>query len=197
MKREKEKPFWLGLCFGRLIKDFTVLFPFCINSVVAIPFYWICMIWALLTSCSGEGPGHCCPYGWARLGRVPVGGTRSREAAAVVALGQPPLLAPGSGWSRHGEGETELAVLETGFNKYFGTRTILLQAEIFLRREAEGSLKMAHVVYRVAAWCLKPSPASAGCCVVVTRNYPFIMMWTVLSVPNISLACLISSLKAC
>lgn len=54
--------------------------------------------------------------------RVPVGGTRRREAAAVVALGPASLLGSRDqleqAWRRR---ETELAVLETGFNKYFGT----------------------------------------------------------------------------
>lgn len=87
---------------------------------------------------------------------MPAGGTRSREAAAAVAL-EPayPLGSRDQLEQAQRRRETELAVLETGFNKCFGTSTTSLQAESSWRREAERSLKMAGVVCRVTRLVLK------------------------------------------
>lgn len=76
------------------------------------------------------------------MGRVPAGGTGSREAAAAVAL-EPayPLGSRDQLEQARRRRETELAVLETGFNKCFGTSTTSLQAEIFLEKRSREELE--------------------------------------------------------
>lgn len=178
--------------------QYSIPFLYKFSSLSLLPFsgfVWSDQFWLFAAVRDKGSAVHTGEPGWAGCLWVAPGAGRLQQQWP---WGQAPLLAPGTSCSRHGAGERQ---------SWLGWRQVLTSAlrpaqpcskqKSSWRRESEGSLKMARVVCGVTRLVLKAEHSLWGWCVVVPRNYPFIIMWTVLSVLNISLARLISSLNAC